>query len=95
MRGRWHHPPDLDGDAAATNGPVQTLTSTSTTDQPAFTPVTTLDWRGVPCDELVAESGEFWPIERDERMLAEIAGYRNEAARRLPRARRSAPRLGL
>ena len=84
MRGRWHHPPDLEPDAAATNGPVQTLTSTSTTDQPAFTAVTTLDSRGVPCDELVAE-----------RMLAEIAGNRNGAARRLPRARRAAPRLGL
>lgn len=77
MRGRWHQQPDLDvdgdGDAAATNGPVQTLTSTSTTDQPAFTPVTTLNWRRVP-------------------LLVEVA---HGAARRLPRARRSAPRLGL
>lgn len=90
MRGRWQHPLNLDGEAAATNGPVQTLTSTSTVDQPALAPVTTLDSRGAPCDELVADIA----VER-ERMLDEIAGYRDEVARRLPRARRSAPRLGL
>lgn len=94
MRGRWQHPPDLDpdgdGDASATNGPVQTLTSTSTVDHPALAPVTTLDSRGAPFVELVAAIA----VER-ERMLAEIAGCRSEVARRLHRARRAAPRLGL
>ena len=90
MRGRWQHPPELDPNAAATNDPVQTLTSTSATEQSVFTPVTTLVSLGLPCSELVADTAD----ER-ERMLAEIAGYRDEVARGLPTARRSAPRLGL
>lgn len=54
-----------------------------------------IDWDRVEAvsDNLLAFMVDDNDTER-ERILAEIAGYRNEVARRLRRARRSTPALG-